>query len=99
MSLSYEQIENTKKELKSNFDKSGLTVEEIADKIKTTPEYVEDLFNLNPRRLEDTWILKNYLIEVLNEKSIEVTPFTALVGNSENYWFLNSDYIKNGVIK
>ena len=99
MSLSYEEIENTKKELKSNFDKSGLTVEEIADKIKTTPEYVEDLFNLNPRRLEDTWILKNYLIEVLNEKSVEVTPFTALRGSCEDYWFLNSDYIKNGVIR
>ena len=99
MSLSYEEIENTKKELKSNFDKSGLTVEEIADKIKTTPEYVEDLFNINPRRPEDTWILKNYLIEVLNEKSVEVTPFTALRGNCEDNWFLNSDYIKNGAIR
>ena len=98
MSLTDAQIENTKSELKSNFEKSGLTIEEIAEKLKTTPEYIEELFNLNPRRLEDTWILKNYLIEVLNEKSIEVTPFTALVGKSEGYWFLNSDYINNGVI-
>ena len=89
MSLTDAQIENTKSELKSNFEKSGLTIEEIAEKLKTTPEYIEELFNLNPRRLEDTWILKNYLIEVLNEKSIEVTPFTALVGESEGYWFLN----------
>ena len=98
MSLTDAQIENTKSELKSNFEKSGLTIEEIAEKLKTTPEYIEGLFNLNPRRLEDTWILRNYLIEVLNEKSIEVTPFTALVGKSEEYWFLNSDYINNGVI-
>lgn len=98
MSLTDAQIENTKKELRSNFEKSGLTIEEIADKLKTSPEYIKQLFNLNPRRLEDTWILRNYLIEVLEEKSIEVTPFTALVGQSEGYWFLDSSYINNGVI-
>ena len=98
MSLTDAQIENTKFELKSNFEKSGLTIDEIAQKLKTTPEYIEELFNLNPRRLEDTWILRNYLIEVLDEKSIEITPFTALVGKSENYWFLNSNYVNGGVI-
>ena len=99
MSLTDEQIENTKFELKSNFEKSGLTVDEIASDLKTSPEYINQLFDLNPARLEDTWILRNYLINVLNEKSIEITPFTALVGRSENYWFLNSNYVNKGIIE
>ena len=98
MSLDETQIRNTKAELKSNFEKSGLTIEKIAKDLGTDETYINDLFNLNPRRLEDTWILKNYLIADLNSKSIEVTPFTALVGESENYWFLNSNYINNGKI-
>ena len=98
MSLDETQIRNTKAELKANFEKSGLTIEKIAKDLGTDENYINDLFNLNPRRLEDTWILKNYLIADLNSKSIEVTPFTALVGESENYWFLNSNYINNGKI-
>lgn len=99
MSLTDKQIDDTKYELKSNFEKSGLSIDEIAKNLKTSPEYIEQLFDLNPSRLEDTWILRNYLIEVLDEKSIEITPFTALVGKSENYWFLDSNYINEKVIK
>lgn len=99
MSLTEKQIENTKHELNENFKKSGLTIEKIAGDLNTTPEYVEQLFDLNPNRLEDPWILKNYLIKVLSEKSIEITPFTALAGDCERHWFLDSDYINNMVIE
>ena len=99
MSLNEKQIADTKFELKSNFEKSELTIEKIASDLNTTPDYINQLFDLNPARLEDTWILRNYLINVLNEKSIEITPFTALVGKSENYWFLDSNYVNNGIIR
>ena len=98
MSLTDKQLETTSREMKSNFKKSGLTLEEIAQDLKTTPEYVEDLLNLNPKRIEDPWILRNYLIRVLNEKSIAITPFTVLAVESEKVWFLDSDYINNGEI-
>ncbi len=71
----------------------------ISRDLLTSQKYIKQLFELNPTHLEDTWILRNYLIEVLNEKSIEITPFTALVGKSENYWFLDSNYINKKVIK
>ena len=99
MTLTDAQIETTSSEMKSNFEKSGLTTDEIARDLKTTPEYIEELLNLNPKRIEDPWILRNYLIDVLNEKSIEITPFTVLVGNSERVWFLDSNYINNGEIE
>lgn len=99
MTLTIEQEENTKYELKENFKKSSLSIEKIAHDLKTTTKYIEELMNLNPNRLEDVWILRNYLINILHEKSLEVIPFTALIGNSENYWFLDSNYINNGIIK
>ena len=95
MTLTEAEMERTRSELKSNFKKSGLTVEEVANDLKTTPEYIEELLELNPNRIEDPWILRNYLTDVLNEKSIEVTPFTVLVGRSERVWFLDSNYINN----
>ena len=98
MTLTFEEMERTSLELKSNFEKSGLTLEEAAADLKTSPEYIEQLLILNPKRIEDPWILRNYLIEVLNEKSIEITPFTVLVGNSDRVWFLDSEYINNGEI-
>lgn len=98
MTLTEAEMERTRPELKSNFKKSGLTVEEVANDLKTTPEYIEELLELKPNRIEDPWILRNYLTDVLNEKSIEVTPFTVLVGRSERVWFLDSDYINNGEI-
>ena len=99
MTLTQAQTKRTSEELKSNFKKTGLTVEEVARDLKTTPEYIEDLLDLNPRRIEDPWILRNYLIDVLNEKSIEITPFTVLRVKSEKVWFLDSNYINNGEIK
>ena len=99
MTLTDAQTKRTSEELKSNFKKTGLTVEEVARDLKTTPEYIEDLLELNPRRIEDPWILRNYLIDVLTEKSIEITPFSVLRVKSEKVWFLDSNYINNGEIK
>lgn len=98
MSLTDKKIEDTKYELKSNLKKADFQLMKISKDLLTSQKYIKQLFELNPTHLEDTWILRNYLIEFLNEKSIEITPFTSLVGKSENYWFLDSNYIKK-VIK
>ena len=47
MSLSAKQIENTRRELKENLDKSGVTVQEAADDLGTTPEYIMQLLRLD----------------------------------------------------
>ena len=99
MSLTEKQLTDTRFELIDNFKKTGLTLEEIADDLKCSKDYLIKVFNLNSDRLEDPWILRNYLIENLTSKNINITPFTALVGNSEDYWFLDSEYINNNVIK
>ena len=98
MSLSAQQIEDTKNELKANYEKTDLTVEDIANALSTSTDYINQLFHLEPKKLEDTWILKNYLIEKVKEASKEPTPFTALGGDYHVIWFLDANYIDGGKI-
>ena len=93
MSLSAKQIEDTKRELKENFDKAGIDISKIADDLETTTDYISKLMQLEPDRYEDTWILKNYLIEKVKEKGLTETTFTALGGDYKKIWFLNAKYI------
>lgn len=98
MSLSEIQKENTRKELRENFEKSGLSIAQIAADLETTADYIERLFALEPKRLEDTWILRNYLISCVTAQGKQPTAFSKLVGDWHDYWFLNGAYIDKGKI-
>ncbi len=63
MSLNPLQIQHTKKELRKNFELTGLSKSEIANDLKISEVKLEKIFNLKQRRLEDPWILRNYLLE------------------------------------
>lgn len=96
MSLTKEQLKATEHELRDNLKKSGVTVEQAAADLETTPDYIEQLLRLEPRRIEDTWILKNYLERKVKEAGGTPTRFTALGGNYKIIWFLDSRYIDRG---
>ena len=98
MSLTLKQQNDTRAELMENFRKSGLTLEQAAADLESTPEYIAQLLKLKPMSHDHTWILRNYLYEKV--KSIGETPteFTALKGSHRNYWFLNAGYIDKGKI-
>ena len=98
MSLSAKQIDDTRRELRENLDKAGVKIQEAAADLGTTEEYIMQLLRLEPKRLEDTWILKNYLIEKVRKAGKTPTAFTALGGDYHVIWFLNSEYIDGGKI-
>ena len=98
MSLSAKQIENTRRELRENLDKAGVKIHDAATDLGTTQEYIMQLLRLEPKRLEDTWILKNYLIDKVRKAGKTPTAFTALGGDYHVIWFLNSEYIDGGKI-
>jgi hypothetical protein len=98
MSLTMKQMDDTRRELRENFKKSGLTVQQIATDLATTPEYIEQLLRLEPRSYDHTWILRNYLYENVKKAGKTPTEFTALKGSHRNYWFLNADFIERGKI-
>ena len=93
MSLSAKQIDDTRRELKENLDKSGVKIQDAATDLGTTQEYIMQLLRLEPKRLEDTWILKNYLIDKVRSAGKTPTAFTALGGDYHILWFLDSEYI------
>ena len=93
MSLSEKQQDDTRAELRANLEKSGVSIEQAAADLGTTQGYIMQLLRLEPKRLEDTWILKNYLIGKVIEAGKTPTPFTALAGDYHVIWFLDPDYI------
>lgn len=99
MSLTKAQQDNTRKELQENFDKSGVSLEQAAADLATTPEYIEQLLWLRPVRHDHTWILRNYLLKKVRENGKTPTEFTALKGSARDYWFLDGDYVDRGKIQ
>ena len=91
--LTRKQEDATRHELKENYEKAGVSIEQIAKDLGTSTRYIEQLFRLKPIRYEDTWILKNYLIEKVEEAGKTPTKFTALGGNYKRIWFLDASYI------
>ena len=98
MSLTIKQQDDTRRELLDNFEKTGLTAEQVAADLATTPEYIEQLLRLEPKQHDHTWILRNYLYEKVKQAGKTPTEFTALKGSHRNYWFLNAEFIENGKI-
>lgn len=98
MSLTMKQKMDTKRELRENFEKSGLTLQQIASDLDTSAEYVEQLLHLKPKNHNHTWILRNYLYEKVKAAGKIPAEFTALRGSCRNYWFLDADYIERGKI-
>ncbi|APX71765.1 DUF2316 family protein [Companilactobacillus allii] len=93
MSLTNEQRVSTVREFHENLEISGLTFTQMADDLGTTAKVIEDILNLNVEKIEDPWILRNYLIKKIISLNKEPVPFTALAGDYHDYWFLNSKLI------
>lgn len=98
MSLTIKQKIDTISELKENLKRSGLTLEQAADDLDTSQEYVERLMRLEGKSHNHIWILRNYLYEKVREAGGMPVEFTALKGSCRDYWFLDAPYIERGVI-
>ena len=57
MSLTIIERRNTKKELAANFNLAGVTLEQAAQDLATTPEHVEAVLQLQVDQIEEPWIL------------------------------------------
>lgn len=67
MSLNQTEQQQTIDDLKRNFTLSGLTLEQVANDLMTTPARIENILNLKIESIEEPWILRNYLTEKLAE--------------------------------
>lgn len=98
MSLTTSQTEATRREFKVNISRSGRSLAQIADALHTTPDIIAQCVDLHPNRIEDPWIIRNYLLNDLAQQGLTAEPFTALVGDYHQYWFLDAARIERGII-
>ncbi len=96
MSLTKQQQTDTIAEFNENIRRLGQPLTTIAVALHTTPETIAAVAQLNARHIEDPWILRNYLLDQLHTANIPHQPFTALIGDYRDYWFLNSQRIARG---
>ncbi len=86
----------TKRELQENFELSGLSVAQAAADLQTTPTYLQQVLDLNVRHIEDPWIVRNYLNQVLRQQHQTPIPYSRLIGSPADYWFLNEARVNRG---
>ncbi|TYC48346.1 DUF2316 family protein [Weissella muntiaci] len=98
MSLNSVQRENTKMEFAQNIRLAGIEKVQIASELGISMVKLDRILKLDQSSLNDPWILRNYLINKIQEVGEEPVPFTALVGDWHDYWFLDSDIIDQGKI-
>ncbi|ANK59553.1 DUF2316 family protein [Loigolactobacillus backii] len=98
MSLNPQQIKNTINELHENFVRSGLTKEQVASDLNISMTKLDHLFSLTQQSMDDPWILRNYLNDKVADNGQEPVPYSALVGDWHQYWFLNTRAIDKGEI-
>jgi len=98
MSLNQMQRVNTINELQQDFENSGLTVTKVAEDLKTDEQYISELLQLNTKRIEDPWILKNFLEQYNSTHQKKTVKFTALKGDYHQYWFLDAATIERAAL-
>ncbi|KRM43077.1 DUF2316 family protein [Lentilactobacillus parafarraginis] len=96
MSLNAEQTDTTRHELQENFELSGVSLAEAAADLKTSAKHLSQVLSLNPTRIEEPWVLKNYLDAKIQAAGKQPVAYTALVGDPKDYWFLSDQFIKAG---
>ena len=99
MPLNPQERKATTRELQANFALTGLSLAEVATDLGTTEGTIQNVLNLETRHINNPWILRAYLIEKLEEQGIQPVPFSRLVGDPEDYWFLDANLIHNGQIE
>ncbi|PJM72927.1 hypothetical protein CS006_06615 [Bifidobacterium primatium] len=99
MSLSMTQRRNTIREFKENLGLLGLTPADLAKYFDVDERYIVDIIELRSGVLEDPWIIRNYLLRKAEERGVELKPFTALVGDHHDYWFLDGVMIDAGELQ
>ncbi|MHC5248613.1 DUF2316 family protein [Enterococcus sp. LJL90] len=93
MSLNPLERRRTKKEFVENIKLTGLSESEIAADLQISVTTLQSLLMLKPKAIEDVWILRNYLLEKVRAQGKTPVPFTALKGNPEDYWFIDSQKV------
>jgi hypothetical protein len=89
MSLNTKQRKQTSKEIKANYQISGLTPEAIQADLGFSVTQLEETLNLGPASHgEAVWRLRDYLEDKIKEQGKEPYPYSIL---KTNIWYRYND--------
>ncbi len=98
MSLNAIERRNTRNEFTKNIKLIGETTESLATRLAISESCLIEIISLNGSKIEDPWIVRNYILDYANQNNIQLIPFSKLKGQASDYFFLDSGYIKSGRI-
>lgn len=98
MSLAAQQKVDAVDEFARAMDELGVSFEEAARDLGTTPAYVGDVAHLLSRTIEHPWILRNYLLAYAERTGAVKPCFSVLSGDYHRYWFLDAALIDRGLL-
>ena len=90
MSLDRDELARTSVELHANFARTGLTREQVASDLGLTPAELDDTLALEPAGPARGWLLRDYLLQVLEDQGRAPVPFTVLTNANKDrarLWF------------
>lgn len=90
MSLNFRERVNTSNELRQNLTLSNLTIDNVAVDLNTSVQKINQILELDHVAPENPCILKEYLSNKLQSQGIIGYPYSKLVGDFRDYWFLNT---------
>lgn len=96
MSLNIIERRNTRREFVQNIQLIGQTTATIAAELGISEQQLVEIISLKGRKIEDPWIVRNYLIDYAQQNNMRLIPFSKLKGEASEYFFLDSKYIQNG---
>lgn len=99
MSLNKQEKINTINELNANFKLLNQSTSEVAKKLNTTEDKINDILNLKTKNIEDPWILLTFMNEELAKENKTPVSYSKLSGDYNQLFFLNCSIIDNKIIK
>ena len=99
MSLTAIERVHTKKELAANFKLANVSKKKAANDLGTTPQHLTAVLELHGDRIEEPWILRNYLNQKIHAQNLQPIPYSKLQGDPATYWFLDAAFIARGQLE
>lgn len=98
MYLNEKDKEITIKEIDENIKISGLSLKEMSEKLGCDETYLQKSIVFEGDRVEDIWIIRNFLINYITYINLEAKEFTVFNGDFRREKDIDKKYIGSGIL-
>ena len=81
------QTRNTARELQENFKRLDMDLETVLPDLRLSENELKRILTMNHPNPANVWMVRDYLEDKLNERGIEIYPFSRLADHAANRWY------------